>query len=81
MLAAVTAKGRVTACVTRSGKQVAVFGGKALGLVEVERKSREPKPKKRGRPKYVPAPWPSMEKNRHQKQEIDLEASYSIAGN
>ena len=42
--------------VTRSGKRVAVFDGRLWGLVEIERRHQEPKPKKTGRPSFVPGP-------------------------
>ena len=42
--------------VTRSGKRVAAFGGRIWGLVEVERRKAGPKPRKPGRPRYVPGP-------------------------
>ena len=42
--------------VTRSGKRVAVFDGKLWALAEVEKRQSEPKPKKVGRPKYIPGP-------------------------
>ena len=41
---------------TRSGKRVAVFDGRLWGLVEIERRQAEPKPKKAGRPPFVPGP-------------------------
>ena len=42
--------------VTRSGKRVAVFDGRLWDLVEIERRQAEPKPKKAGRPPFVPGP-------------------------
>lgn len=42
--------------VTRSGKRVAVFDGKLWGLVETEKRQSEPKPKRVGRPKFIPGP-------------------------
>lgn len=42
--------------VTRSGKRVAASGGRLWGLVEVERRKAGPRPKKPGRPRYVPGP-------------------------
>jgi hypothetical protein len=42
--------------VTRLGKRVAVFDGRLWDLVEIERRQVEPKPKKAGRPPFVPGP-------------------------
>ena len=42
--------------VTRSGKRIAAFGGRIWGLVEAGRRKMEPRPKKPGRPRYVPGP-------------------------
>ena len=42
--------------VTRSGKRVAVFDGRLWSLVEAERRAKETKPKKTGRPSFVPGP-------------------------
>ncbi len=42
--------------VTRSGKRVAAFGGRIWGLAEAGRRKAGPKPKKPGRPRYVPGP-------------------------
>jgi hypothetical protein len=42
--------------VTRAGKRVAVFDGRLWDLVEIERRQAEPKPKKAGRPPFVPGP-------------------------
>lgn len=42
--------------VTRSGKRVAAFDGGLWALVEVERRQAGPKPKKAGRPPFVPGP-------------------------
>ena len=42
--------------VTKSGKRVAAFDGRLWALVEVEKRHREPKAKRAGRPKYIPGP-------------------------
>ena len=42
--------------VTRSGKRVAVFDGRLWALAETGKRQQKPKPKKVGRPKYIPGP-------------------------
>jgi hypothetical protein len=42
--------------VTRSGKRVGVFDGRLWNLVDIERRQAEPKPKRAGRPPFVPGP-------------------------
>ena len=56
-VARIPPKAAIDVYVTRKGKEVAVFDGEVWGLREIEeRPVEEPKPKPKGRPKYIPGP-------------------------
>ena len=56
-VARIPPKTAIDVYVTRKGKEVAVFGGEVWWLREIEeRPVEEPKPKPKGRPKYIPGP-------------------------
>lgn len=56
ILARIPPKTVIDIYVTRSGKRVAVFDGRLWALAEVEKRQTEPKPKRAGRPRFIPGP-------------------------